>query len=111
MTQEEEGAFERRYGYKPTFYKIALDALAIFVNPKNPIREMTLQQVDGIFSITRKRGGGDIESWGAVGLSGDWGDKAITLYGRDRLSGTHDYFIEHALEAGEFKPTVHEELS
>ncbi|MGO9992522.1 MAG: PstS family phosphate ABC transporter substrate-binding protein [Steroidobacteraceae bacterium] len=111
MTDDEVAAFENKYGYKPTFYRIALDALAIYVNKNNPIRGMTLQQVDGIFSSTLKRGGPSLETWGSLGLSGEWANKAITLYGRDNVSGTHQYFEEHALQNGDFKSTVHEDIS
>ena len=45
MTDDEVAAFENKYGYKPTFYRVALDALAIYVNKKNPIRGLTLQQL------------------------------------------------------------------
>jgi len=111
MTEDEVGSFEKKYGYKPTSYKIALDALAIYVNKANPIRDMTLRQVDGIFSSTLKRGGPSLETWGSLDLSGDWADKAITLYGRDNVSGTNAYFKQHALQNGEFKKTVHEDIS
>ena len=111
MTDDEVGAFERKYGYKPTFYKVALDPLAIYVNKDNPIRGLTLQQADGIFSSSLKRGGPSLGTWGSLGLSGDWANKAITLYGRDSVSGTHDYFKEHVLLNGDFKTTVHENIS
>jgi phosphate transport system substrate-binding protein len=111
MTDEEIGAFQAKYGYKPTAYRVALDALAIYVNKDNPIRGLTLQQADGIFSSTRKHGGPSLEIWGAVGLSGDWTNRAITLYGRDSVSGTHDFFKQHALLGGDFKPGVHENIS
>ena len=111
MTDDEVAAFANKYGYRPTFYRIALDALAIYVNKNNPIRGMILQQVDGIFSSTLKRGGPSLETWGSLGLSGEWANKAITLYGRDNVSGTHQYFKEHALQNGDFKATVHEDIS
>jgi phosphate transport system substrate-binding protein len=111
MTDDEVAAFANKYGYKPTFYRIALDALAIYVNKNNPIRGMTLQQVDGIYSSTLKRGGPSLETWGSLGLSGGWANKAITVYGRDNVSGTHQYFREHALQNGDFKTTVHEDIS
>jgi phosphate transport system substrate-binding protein len=111
MTQDEVDAFEKRYGYKPTFYKVALDSLSIYVNKDNPIRQMTLQQADGIFSSTLKRGGSSLETWGSVGLTGDWANKAITLYGRDSVSGTHDYFKQHVLQNGDFRKTVQEGIS
>jgi phosphate transport system substrate-binding protein len=111
MTEDEVGAFEKKYGYKPTFYRVAIDALAVYVNKANSIRELTLQQVDGIYSSTLKRGGPSLRTWGSVGLSGDWAGKAITLYGRDDVSGTHSFFKQHVLQDGTFKATVHEDIS
>jgi phosphate transport system substrate-binding protein len=111
MTKDEVGAFEKKYGYKPTFYKVAIDALAVYVNKANPIREMTLQQVDGIYSSTLKRGGPSLQTWGSLGLSGDWASKPITLYGRDDVSGTNAFFKQHVLQDGAFKTTVHEDIS
>jgi phosphate transport system substrate-binding protein len=111
MTPDEIDAFEQKYGYKPTLYKIALDALSIYVHKDNPVRGLTLQQVDGIFSSTLKRGGPSLETWGSVGLSGDWANKPITLYGRNKVSGTNAYFKEHVLQQGDFKTTVNEEIS
>ncbi len=111
MTQDEVGAFEQKYGYKPTFYKVALDALSIYVHKSNPVRGLTLQQLDGIFSSTLKGGGPSLDTWGSLGLSGDWAKKTITLYGRDKVSGTNAYFKEHVLQQGDFKTTVQEEIS
>ncbi len=103
MTDDEVTAFSSKYGYKPTFYRIALDALAIYVSKGNPIRGLTLQQVDGIFSSSLKRGGPSLDTWGSLGLSGAWANKAIILYGRDNVSGTHEYFREHALQSGDMR--------
>lgn len=111
MTQDEVDAFEKKYGYKPTVFKVALDSLAIYVNKDNPIRSMTLRQADGIFSSTLRRGGPSLDTWGSLSLSGEWADKAITLYGRDDLSGTHEYFKQHVLQNGDFRKTVQEGIS
>ena len=111
MTENEIAAFEQKYGYKPTFYKMALDALSVYVHKDNPVRQLTLQQVDGIFSSSLKRGGASLETWGSLGLSSNWANKAITLYGRDNVSGTNAYFKEHALQQGDFKTTIHEGIS
>jgi phosphate transport system substrate-binding protein len=111
MTADEVSAFEAKYGYKPTAYRIALDALALYVNKDNPVRGLALTQVDGVFSRTLKRGGPSLETWGSLDLSGEWANKPITLYGRDEVSGTHEYFREHALLNGDFKKTVREEIS
>src|SRR6058998_2749329 len=63
MKAEEIDAFEKKYGYKPRLVAVAIDALAVWVNKDNPIQSLTLQQVDSIFSSTRKRGGQDISTW------------------------------------------------
>ena len=64
MKPSEHDAFEKRYGYKPTAIPVAIDAIAIFVHKDNPLTGLTLEQVDGIFSSMRKRGGKLIQTWG-----------------------------------------------
>jgi phosphate transport system substrate-binding protein len=109
MKGEEIDQFEKKYGHKPTAFKVAVDALAVYVNKDNPIKGISMQRVDAIFSSTRKRGGQDITKWGDVGLTGDWANKAMSLYGRNSASGTYGYFKEHALQKGDFKSTVKEQ--
>lgn len=109
MKDEEIQAFERKYGYKPTAIGVAIDALAVFVNKDNPIKGMTMAQVDGIFSSTRKCGGRKAERWGDLGLTGDWASRPLQIYGRNSVSGTYGYFKEHALCKGDFKSTVNEQ--
>ena len=70
MKPSEHDAFEKRYGYKPTAIPVAIDAIAIFVHKDNPLTGLTLEQVDGIFSSMRKRGGKPIQTWGDLGLTG-----------------------------------------
>jgi phosphate transport system substrate-binding protein len=88
--------------------RVALDALAVFVHKDNPIEGLTLKQVDGIFSSTRKLGGGDISDWGKAGLAA-WAGKPISLYGRNSASGTYGFFKEVALGKGDFKSNVKEQ--
>jgi phosphate transport system substrate-binding protein len=109
MKSTEIDAFEARYGYKPTEVRVAVDALAVYVNKDNPIAGLTMAQVDGIFSSTRKSGSEDIARWGQVGLTGSWADKAISLYGRNSASGTYGFFKDHALRGGDFKASVKEQ--
>ena len=109
MKDEEVQAFERKYGYKPTAIGVAMDALAVFVNKDNPIKRLSISQVDSIFSSTRKCGGRKAERWGDVGLTGDWASKPMQIYGRNSVSGTYGYFKEHALCKGDFKSTVNEQ--
>jgi phosphate transport system substrate-binding protein len=109
MKDQEIQAFEKKYGYKPTAIGVAIDALAVFVNKDNPVKALTLAEVDGIFSATRKCGGKDIARWGDVGLTGAWVAKPIQLYGRNSVSGTYGYFKEHALCKGDFRTGVNEQ--
>ncbi|MFQ5799463.1 MAG: PstS family phosphate ABC transporter substrate-binding protein [Bacteroidota bacterium] len=88
MKAEEVDKFEKQFGYKPTELRTSLDSLAVYVNKDNPIGRMTLQQVDAIFSKTRRGGHrGDIVRWGELGLTGDWKNRPISLYGRNSASG------------------------
>lgn len=109
MKATEEDAFERRFNYKPTAIPVAIDALAVYVHKDNPLGHLTLQQVDGIFSNTLKRGGRSLETWGDVGLEGNWARRGFSLYGRNSASGTYGFFKEIALRKGDFKPTVKEQ--
>ena len=110
MKQKEIDDFEKAFGYKPTAIPAAIDMLAVYVHKDNPIASLTLQQVDAIFSKTRKGGGSkDLLTWGELGLTGEWAAKPISLYGRNSASGTYGYFKEHALFKGDFKDTVKEQ--
>ena len=102
--------FEKKYGYKPTALRVAVDSLAVFVNKDNPIKCLSMTQVDAIFSRTRKKGGKeDINTWGQVGLTGEWANKPISLYGRNSASGTYGYFKETAMGDGDYKDSVKEQ--
>jgi phosphate transport system substrate-binding protein len=109
MKDDELEAFESKYGYKPTAIPVAVDALAVLVNKDNPVKGLTMEQVDSIFSSTNKCGGEkSIETWGDAGVAA-WGAKSIQLYGRNSVSGTYGYFKEHALCKGDFKNNVNEQ--
>jgi phosphate transport system substrate-binding protein len=110
MKGAEIDAFEKKFGYKPAAFRTAVDALAVFVHKDNPVKCLSLQQVDAIFSKTRKGGAtADAATWGAVGLTGAWADKPISLYGRNSASGTYGYFKEVALFEGDYKDSVKEQ--
>jgi phosphate transport system substrate-binding protein len=110
MKGTEVDAFEKRYGYKPTPIRTSVDALAVFVNKDNPIKCLSIAQVDAIFSKSRRHGGKeDIKTWGQLGLTSDWASKPISLYGRNSASGTYGFFKEHSLKNGDFKDEVKEQ--
>lgn len=110
MKDKEVEAFEKKYGYKPLAIPVAIDALAVYVHKDNPIKGLTIPQVDAIFSATRKCGYKEnITSWGQLDLGGALGGKNIQLYGRNSVSGTYGYFKKHALCKGDYKNTVNEQ--
>src|SRR4029079_8738864 len=95
---------------KPTAVPTALDSLGVFVNKDNPLKSLTLQQIDAIFSSTRKGGAEkDITTGGQLGLTGDWANRPISLYGRNSASGTYGFFKEHTLQNGDYKDQVKEQ--
>lgn len=110
MSGEEVSAFRQKYGYNPTGIAVAVDALAIYVNKENPLQCITIEQLDRMYSSTRKASGGrSIETWGDVGLTEEWALKPISLYGRNNISGTYEFFRRQVLYDGDFKDSVKEE--
>lgn len=110
MKDKESDEFEAKYGYKPTALPGAIDMIAVYVHKDNPIKGLTMAQVDAIFSSTRSLGyPKDVTRWGDLGLEGDWSNAPIGLYGRNAASGTYGYFKEHALGKGDFKSSVKEQ--
>jgi phosphate transport system substrate-binding protein len=72
-------------------------ALVLFVHRDNPLTQLTLTQVDAIFSSARRRGAGAaIRTWGQLGLTGDWADQPIHLYADDAQSPSGTFF-QHAV--------------
>lgn len=110
MRGSEIEEFEAKYGYPPIPLRGAIDALGVFVHRDNPLECLSLQEVDAIFSSTRA-GGADaaITTWGQVGLTGEWADRPIAMYGRNSASGTYGYFKEVALFGGDYSAEVREQ--
>jgi len=110
MKNKELDSFEKKYGFEPTKIGVALDSLAVYVNKDNPIKALSLNQVDAIFSKTRKGGVSDsIDTWGQLGNGSQLASTPISLYGRNSASGTYGYFKKHALYKGDYKDTVKEQ--
>lgn len=86
----EETAEAKSKGVDPVEFVIARDAIAVIVNPENPVSQLTLQQISDIYS-------GKIKNWSEVG--GD--DRPIVRLSRETNSGTHVYFLETVLRLGQ----------
>ncbi|MFC0446363.1 PstS family phosphate ABC transporter substrate-binding protein [Pseudidiomarina halophila] len=110
MKSKEIESFEKRHGYKPTPVRVAIDALAVFVHKDNPIKGMTIAEVDAVFSSTRLCGAtSQVQRWGDLGLEGSWAGRDLQLYGRNSVSGTYGFFKEEALCDGDFRANVNEQ--
>lgn len=81
----------KAFGKRPTEYKVALDGLSVYVSADNPVKELTLEQLEGIFT-------GKIKNWKDVGGA----DMPITVYSRENSSGTYEFFKEHVLKGKDF---------
>ena len=106
MRSTEIDQFEQKYGYKPLQFRTSYDALAVYVSKD----KLPLAQTDAVFSKTRRRGyKSNVTTWGQLGLTGDWANRPISIYGRNSASGTYGFFKEHALNNGDYKDQVKEQ--
>lgn len=110
MKAKEMDKFEAKFGYKATNFPVAVDALAVYVNKDNPVKCMSMEEVDAAFSKTRRRGHSvNIDTWGKAGLDGNWKDTRVSLYGRNSASGTYGFFKKKVLKKGDYKDEVKEQ--
>jgi phosphate transport system substrate-binding protein len=111
IKEDEVKMLNTRFGFNPTQVRVAVDALAIYVHPSNPIaqRGLTLAELDAIYSSNRKRGHPkDIATWGDLGLTGEWANRPVIVFSRNKASGTYGFFRDEALKKGDFKTTNRE---
>jgi phosphate transport system substrate-binding protein len=81
----------KAFGRRPTEYRVAVDGLSVYVHADNPVGELSLEQLEAIFT-------GKIRNWKEV--SGP--DAEIILYSRENNSGTYEFFKEHVLQGKDF---------
>jgi phosphate transport system substrate-binding protein len=109
MRDSEIDAFKQAHGYPPVQLKVAIDAVAVYVNSRNPIDTLTIGEIDAIFSATRRCGlPQSIRKWQQLGVSEDWSQRTIQSLGRNSVSGTYAQFKDLALCQGDFHRQVNE---
>ncbi len=92
-------AFNQKFGYDPVLLPTSIDMVAVYVNRNNPIEGLSFQEIDSIFSSTRKGGAkAQVKTWGQLGASGELKEKNIECYGRNAASGTYGYFKEKSTQ-------------
>lgn len=111
--------FRQKFGYDPLSIEVSggtwrhfgfLDAVAIMVNPENPIHHLSFQQLDAAFSSTHWRGGQVARTWGDLGVTGAFVDKPIHLYGIKPWNGFEEFMRQKVLSTpghrGEWTDTI-----
>ncbi len=88
---KEKEACIKAFGKVPREYKVAVDGLSVYVNNASPVKELSLAQLEGIFT-------GQIQNWKELGGP----DAPITIYSRENSSGTYEFFKEHVLKGKDF---------
>jgi phosphate transport system substrate-binding protein len=92
MSQTEKQAFFEKYGYPIKEFRIARDALIVVIHGTNPLPGITMEQLDGVYSDRRLRGGPKIQTWGDLGLSGAWASQPVKAFGGGEGWGTTTTF-------------------
>ena len=111
----EHEAFVKKFGYAPFAIKVATGSLGslgktatsvILVAKSNPIKGLTFKQLDQIYSKSHKLGGGDITTWGQLGLTGEWANRAIHTYGLKPPNGIEQFVKWKVLQNGEWRDGI-----
>lgn len=98
--------FQAHYGYKPLSVPVSggsyrqfgfLDAVVFVVNKHNPIGQLSFAQLDRILSSTHARSGEAITTWGQLGLTGEWADRPIHIYGIKPWNGFEEFVRQRVL--------------
>lgn len=112
---KEHDAFVKKFGYEPFAIRVATGSLGslgktattvILVAKDNPIRGLTFKQLDQIYSRSHKRGGDPITTWGQLGLTGEWADRPIHLYGLRPPNGIEQFVKAQVLLGGDWRDGI-----
>jgi phosphate transport system substrate-binding protein len=92
--KDEEVKQAEAAGFEPVEFTVANDAIAVIVNPENPVSNLTLDQISRIYK-------GEINNWSELGGE----DRPIVRLSRETNSGTHVYFLEEVIRLGKADDT------
>ena len=109
MTIEELQAFEKKYGYQPTKIIACYDAFIVFVNGSNPVKEISMEQLDALLSTTRNHGyRANIDTWGDLGARGALAKRQVAVYLRAEGTATRAVLKDVLLNKGTFKASLND---
>lgn len=102
----EAAQFKKTFGHEPSQLTVAIDTLAVYIHPSNPLSQngLTMDQLQRIFTQSDEL----ITRWGQLGLTGEWIHAPIRLHGRNPASGTYSFFKNKALNKQHYSKRVNE---
>jgi phosphate transport system substrate-binding protein len=113
-------SFHAKYGYDPTSVPVSggswrqygfLDAVAIIVNQANPVRQLSLEQLDAVLSSSHLRGDRPAITWGQLGATGEWASRPVHVYAIKPWNGFEEFVRQRVLNAngrrGEWRSGIH----
>lgn len=109
LSLEEHQAFEKKFGYAPLKLVVCYDAFIVFVNAGNPIKDISMEQLDAAYSSTHNAGlktEGSTDTWGDLGVRGDYAKRTINPYMRAEGTAARVAIRDTVLLKGRYKPTV-----
>ena len=115
MFPSERKLFVDKFGYEPLEIKVATGSVGslgktatsvILVDKDNPIDCLSVEQLDAVYSKTRKHGYKEVNTWGDLGATGAWANQPIKLYGLKPVNGIEQYFKQVVMGGGEYKDGI-----
>lgn len=107
INQDERELFLKARGSEVTVLTPCLERIGIYVHKDNPIRGLSLQQIDGVFSDDIKRGAEKpIRTWGQLGFPGAWEKQPVIVHGRDDDTGSQVFMQEAVMLGGAVRKDI-----
>jgi phosphate transport system substrate-binding protein len=115
MFPAERKLFTDKFGYEPLEIKVATGSVGslgktatsvILVDKDNPIDCLSIEQLDAVYSKTRKHGYKEVNTWGDLGAHGEWAGRPIKLYGLKPINGIEQYYKQVVMDGGEYKEGI-----
>jgi phosphate transport system substrate-binding protein len=115
MFPAERKLFTDKFGYEPLEVKVATGSVGslgktatsvILVDKDNPIDCLSVEQLDAVYSKTRKHGYKEVNTWGDLGATGAWASRPIKLYGLKPINGIEQYYKQVVMDGGEYKEGI-----
>ncbi len=115
MFPSERKLFTDKFGYEPLEIRVATGSVGslgktatsvILVDKDNPIDCLSIEQLDAVYSKTRKHGYKEVKTWGDLGAKGEWAARPIKLYGLKPINGIEQYYKQVVMDGGEYKEGI-----